>query len=179
MLLFFGNVCRLRDTHNVPGTQHPVLQHFSSSSVRSSSGTMSRSSLDAAARLFNELATAQGADTWKRLHPAIEATHALLRDAVAACKVPLQAEFNSAQQQLPRAWCAAAAAGLRMVAANASASPGAGPLPCLALQAVCIVVSGFSQLLYHFHGRVVAAGGLQGREAALGMVQLIAGNHNT
>jgi hypothetical protein len=56
---------------------------------------MSRGSLEAAARLFNELAAAQDAATWQRLHPAIEATTVLLDYAMTAWKTPLQAEFIS------------------------------------------------------------------------------------
>jgi hypothetical protein len=132
---------------------------------------MSRSSLEAAARLFNDLAAAQDADTWQRLHPAIEATTALLDDAMTAWKAPLQAEIISEQQQLPGAWCAAAAAGLRLVVAKTVGVPVAAPLPRLALQAIGLVVVGLSQLLYHFHGRMMAGGSVQGSVAALGMVQ--------
>jgi hypothetical protein len=136
---------------------------------------MSGRALEQAASLFDDLAAAHDADTWLQLYPTIAATNELLGAAMTAWKAPLQAELASAQQRLPRAWCAAAAAGLNVVVIRARGLPGTAPMPGLAVQVVGAVVTGLSQLLYQFHSRVVAGGGLQGREAALGMVRHFGG----
>jgi hypothetical protein len=126
----------------------------------------------AATALFNELSDSPQPSQWEALHPIISASNEVLGDAVASWRPAIAAEIASPQQPLPSAWCAAAAAGLRLVASKMS-QPEAAAVPVLAVQSIGMVVSGFSDLLYQFHGHVVTKEP-QGRQAADRVVQLMA-----